>query len=167
MSIPNYTAPRSSPRRRSPTASGTAARPPCCTRRWQRDLPVLAICRGLQLVNAALGGTLIQHIEGHRCLDRREVHAIRIAAGSRLRSILGAGEHVVNSRHHQCVGQVAGALVVAARSPDNVVEALELPGKRFVLAVQWHPEDRTDGPDARLFAAFRDAAATVTCERTR
>jgi putative glutamine amidotransferase len=54
----------------------------------ERDIPVLAICRGLQLMNAALGGTLIQHIEGHRCLDSQEVHAVRIAAGSRLRSIL-------------------------------------------------------------------------------
>jgi gamma-glutamyl-gamma-aminobutyrate hydrolase PuuD len=133
----------------------------------ERDIPVLAICRGLQLMNAALGGTLIQHIEGHRCLDSQEVHAVRIAAGSRLRSILGVDDYVVNSRHHQAVGRVASALVVTARSPENVVEALELPGKRFVLAVQWHPEERTDGPDARLFAAFREAAATVTCERTR
>jgi gamma-glutamyl-gamma-aminobutyrate hydrolase PuuD len=124
----------------------------------ERDIPVLAICRGLQLTNAALGGTLIQHIEGHRCPDSPKIHAIEIAPGSRLRSILGVDEYGVNSRHHQCVGRLAKGLVVAARSsPDNVVEALELPGKRFVLAVQWHPEERTDGPDARLFAAFRDA----------
>jgi gamma-glutamyl-gamma-aminobutyrate hydrolase PuuD len=126
-----------------------------------RDVPVLAICRGLQLMNAALGGTLVQHIEGHRCLDRQEVHAITTAAGSRLKSILGVDNHVVNSRHHQCVGRVASALVVTARSPDNVVEALELPGKRFVLAVQWHPEERTDGPDSKLFEAFRDAVALI------
>ena len=56
---------------------------------------------------------------------------------------------------------MASALVVTARSPENVVEALELPGKRFVLAVQWHPEERTDGADARLFAAFRDAVALI------
>lgn len=125
-----------------------------------RDLPVLAICRGLQLTNAALGGTLIQHIEGHRCPDSPKIHTIEIAPGSRLRSILGVDEYVVNSRHHQCVNRLADGLVVAARSsPDNVVEALELRGKRFVLAVQWHPEERTDGLDARLFAAFRDAVA--------
>jgi gamma-glutamyl-gamma-aminobutyrate hydrolase PuuD len=123
----------------------------------ERDVPVLAICRGLQLMNAALGGTLVQHIDGHRRPDRPEIHAVKIAAGSRLRAILGVDEHVVNSRHHQCVDRVASALAVTAKSPDNVVEALELPGKRFVLAVQWHPEERTDGPDARLFAAFRDA----------
>jgi putative glutamine amidotransferase len=55
------------------------------------------------------------------------------------------------------VDQVASGLVVVARAPDHIVEALELPGKRFVLAVQWHPEDRRDGPDAQLFEAFRDA----------
>ena len=122
-----------------------------------RDLPVLAICRGLQLLNAALGGTLIQHIEGHRCPNQPAAHPITIASHSRLESILEAGEYVVNSRHHQCVDQVASGLVVVARAPDNVIEALELPGRRFVVAVQWHPEERTDGPDGKLFEAFRDA----------
>lgn len=122
-----------------------------------RDLPVLAICRGLQLLNTAMGGTLVQHIEGHRCPGQREAHSVAIAAGSRLQSILNLDRYVVNSRHHQCAGRVAGGLVAAATAPDSVVEALELPGKRFVLAVQWHPEDRTDSPDARLFEAFRDA----------
>ena len=126
----------------------------------ERDLPVLAICRGLQLLNAALGGTLIQHIEGHRCPDQQDVHRITITSGSRLKSILEVDDYGVNSRHHQCVDRVASGLVVVARAQDEVVEvveALELPGKRFVLAVQWHPEDRTDGPDAKLFEAFRDA----------
>jgi putative glutamine amidotransferase len=122
-----------------------------------RDLPILAICRGLQLLNTALGGTLVQHIEGHRCPGQRDVHPIAIAPGSRLQSILNLDRYAVNSRHHQCAGQVASGLAAAATAPDRVVEALELPGKRFVLAVQWHPEDRTDSPDARLFEAFRDA----------
>jgi gamma-glutamyl-gamma-aminobutyrate hydrolase PuuD len=125
------------------------------------DLPVLAICRGLQLLNTALGGTLVQHITGHRCPKQQAAHSIAIASRSRLGSILEveeADEYMVNSRHHQCVDQVASGLVVAARAPDNVVEALELPGKRFVLAVQWHPEDRMGWPDRKLFEAFRDAA---------
>jgi putative glutamine amidotransferase len=122
-----------------------------------RNIPVLAICRGLQLLNVALGGTLVQHIRGHRSRNQQAVHPIAIAALSRLESLLQVDEYVVNSRHHQCVDQVASGLVVVARAPDNVVEALELPGRRFVLAVQWHPEDRTDGPDSKLFAAFRDA----------
>ncbi|MFI5381972.1 MAG: gamma-glutamyl-gamma-aminobutyrate hydrolase family protein [Tepidisphaerales bacterium] len=131
----------------------------------ERDLPVLAICRGLQLLNVALGGTLVQHIEGHRHSEQPDVHPITIACHSRLRSILGADEFVVNSRHHQCVERVASGLVVVARAPDNVVEALELPGKRFVLAVQWHPEDRAGGPDARLFEAFRNATTVKAISR--
>ena len=123
----------------------------------ERDLPVLAICRGLQLLNAVLGGSLVQHIEGHRHPEQQAAHPITIASQSRLRSILQVDELVVNSRHHQCVDQVASGLLVVARAPDNVVEALELPGKRFVLAVQWHPEERTGGSDAKLFEAFRDA----------
>lgn len=122
-----------------------------------RDLPVLAICRGLQLLNAVLGGTLVQHLEGHRYPKQEAAHPVTIEPHSRLRSILGVEEFVVNSRHHQCAGRVASSLVVAAWAPDRVVEALELPGKRFVLAVQWHPEDRASGPDGRLFEAFRDA----------
>jgi putative glutamine amidotransferase len=131
----------------------------------ERDLPVLAICRGLQLLNVALGGTLVQHIEGHRHREQPDVHPITIGSHSRLRSILGVDEFVVNSRHHQCVDRVASGLVVVARAPDNVVEALEFPGKRFVLAVQWHPEDRAGGPDARLFEAFRDAATGKAISR--
>jgi len=123
-----------------------------------RDLPVLAICRGLQLLNVAQGGTLVQHIEGHRCPDQREAHRIAITAGSRLKSVLDVDEFVVNSRHHQCVDRIGSGLIAVAKAPDSVIEALELPGKRFVLAVQWHPEDRSDGLDGRLFEAFRDAA---------
>jgi putative glutamine amidotransferase len=123
-----------------------------------RDLPVLAICRGLQLLNVVQGGTLVQDVPGHRCPDQQDAHSIAIAGGSKLNSILEVGEFAVNSRHHQCVDRVAPGLIVIAKAPDGVVEALELPGRRFVLAVQWHPEDRTDRLDARLFEAFRDAA---------
>jgi gamma-glutamyl-gamma-aminobutyrate hydrolase PuuD len=123
-----------------------------------RDLPVLGICRGLQLFNVALGGSLIQHIDGHKCPKVRDVHSVKIAAGSRLESIYGTREIVVNSRHHQCAGRVAESLVVTATSPDDIVEALELPGHRFALAVQWHPEARLDGADLFLFKAFAAAA---------
>jgi putative glutamine amidotransferase len=122
-----------------------------------RDLPVLAICRGLQLLNAVLGGTLEQHIEGHNHRKLRDAHEIRIAPGSRLERILGTPAYVVNSRHHQCAGKVAPGLLLAATAPDGVVEALEVPGKRFALAVQWHPEARMDGEDARIFHAFKEA----------
>ncbi len=122
-----------------------------------RDLPVFAICRGLQLLNAALGGKLTQHLEGHNQRKLRDAHDVTIAAGSRLASILGEGSYAVNSRHHQCASIPAPGLAVTALAPDGVIEALELPGKRFVLAVQWHPEARMDGPDAKLLQAFHAA----------
>jgi putative glutamine amidotransferase len=126
-----------------------------------RDLPVLAICRGLQMMNVAQGGSLVQHIERHRCPELRDAHPITIEAGSRLQSILRGGEFFVNSRHHQCADRVANGLAVVGRAEDGVIEALEMPGKRFVVAVQWHPEDRGDGPDGKLFAAFRDAMSSA------
>ena len=128
----------------------------------ERDLPVLAICRGLQLLNVAMGGSLRQHIEGH---DRRKIpvaHAVAIAPGSRVAEILGPGEYAVNSRHHQCAGRVADRLLVTAAAPDGVIEALEMPGKGFVLAVQWHPEARPRSRDAALFHAFRIAVEAGT-----
>jgi putative glutamine amidotransferase len=118
----------------------------------ERDLPVLAICRGMQMLNVALGGTLAQHIEGHRCPGEAVAHGLSIAPGSRLDGILGTA---VNSRHHQCVERLGDGLVVVGRATDDVVEALELPGKHFVVGVQWHPEDRME--DWKLFAAFREA----------
>jgi gamma-glutamyl-gamma-aminobutyrate hydrolase PuuD len=124
-----------------------------------RDLPVLGICRGLQLANVALGGALRQHVEGHNHRKVRDAHPVTIAPGTRLAGILGPGEYLVNSRHHQCADAAAAGLTVAALAPDGVIEALELPQQRFFLAVQWHPEARIDGPDARLFAAFRAAMA--------
>ena len=132
-----------------------------------RDLPVLAICRGLQLLNVAMGGTLAQHIDGHKCPDQREVHRIAIVPGSRLASILETHDYWVNSRHHQSVDRLANGVLVAATAPDGVVEALELPGNSFALAVQWHPEARTDGPDAKLFRAFRDAVDRAVAKRSQ
>jgi len=127
-----------------------------------RDIPVFAICRGMQLLNVHLGGTLIQHIEGHRVREQPDVHSVDITAGTQLATILSAGEYRVNSRHHQCVDRVGNGLVVAARAGD-IVEALEMPAKRFVIAVQWHPEDRIDTADDRkLFEAFAQAIKNVT-----
>jgi putative glutamine amidotransferase len=134
----------------------------------ERDLPVLAICRGMQLFNVVHGGTLIQHLDNsarHRVRGgdpALPVHDIRIAPGSLLAAILGEGVHAVNSRHHQAVDRVGAGLAVTARStPDGVIEALERPGKRFALAVQWHPEDqaRRDPEQKKLFAAFAEALA--------
>lgn len=132
------------------------------------DLPVLAICRGMQLFNVARGGTLLQH------LNNCGVHAVRgddpalpahqilVEPGTRLAAILGEGLHPVNSRHHQAVDQLGAGLRVTARSvPDGVIEAMELSGRRFALAVQWHPEDqvRRDAAQTKLFEAFAEALA--------
>ncbi|MGA2134522.1 MAG: gamma-glutamyl-gamma-aminobutyrate hydrolase family protein [Bryobacteraceae bacterium] len=129
----------------------------------ERDLPILAICRGLQLFNVYHGGTLIQHLDNslvHVVRDRdpaEAVHAIDMLAGSRLAAILGDGAHMVNSRHHQAVARIGDGLRVTARSvPDGVIEALEREDRRFALGVQWHPEDqaRRDREQRKLFEAF-------------
>ncbi len=128
----------------------------------KRDIPILAICRGMQLLNVALGGTLRQHIEGHRHRGIPDAHSVQIADGTKLAAILKAGEYRVNSRHHQCVDRVGKGLVVSAKA-DEIIEALELPDNRFVVAVQWHPEDRMDRHrDRKLFEAFASALRDVT-----
>ena len=130
------------------------------------DLPVLAICRGMQLLNVAHGGTLIQDLENSaRHVVRGDdpalpAHQILVEPGTRLASILGTGAHAVNSRHHQAVERVGHGLRVTARStPDGVIEALERDDLRFTLGVQWHPEDqaRRGGEQKKLFEAFAAA----------
>jgi putative glutamine amidotransferase len=131
----------------------------------EKDMPVLAICRGMQLMNVALGGSLQQHIEAidvHRRYGLAKplpVHTVNVEAGTRLAEILGSGEVHVNSRHHQAVSRVGDGLTVSARAADGLVEGIELPGKRFAVGVQWHPEDQaaTDPRQANLFGAFARA----------
>jgi putative glutamine amidotransferase len=114
-----------------------------------QDLPVLAICGGMQLFNVVHGGTLIQHIEGHRV----PLHQAAILEGTLLATILGPGKRSVNSRHHQIAGRLGEGVVVSARAADGIIEALERPGRRFAVAVQWHPEDLM-AQDRALFEAF-------------
>jgi putative glutamine amidotransferase len=115
------------------------------------DLPMLAICRGMQLFNVTLGGTLVQHIEGHRV----PLHDVEIGANTVLAKIFGAGKRTVNSRHHQIVDKPGEGLIVSARAAD-VIEGLERRDRRFAVAVQWHPEDLMP-EDRALFEAFRDS----------
>ncbi len=127
-----------------------------------RDMPVLAICRGLQLLNVAHGGTLVQHLPNtpkheRRDTERRDpVHEVVIAPGSRLAGVLERETAAVNSRHHQAVDRVGAGLSVAGRDEEGLVEALERSDKRFVVAVQWHPEDQasSDPVQRRLFQKF-------------
>jgi gamma-glutamyl-gamma-aminobutyrate hydrolase PuuD len=120
-------------------------------------LPVLGVCRGAQVLNVALGGSLDQHIPdtlGHQrhCPEPGVFGANRVTlrAGSVLARLLGP-EVTVACHHHQAIGKLAPGLEVAGLADDGTVEAVELPGGRFVLGVQWHPEQ--DGADLRLFEA--------------
>lgn len=138
-----------------------------------RDIPLLAICRGMQVLNVAMGGTLIQDIPSqvpgalaHSVPQPRAggAHEVWVAQGSRLSELLkdhmGDGETAhVNSRHHQSVKDIATGFEVTATSPDGVVEAMEKPGPTFVVAVQWHPENfwRT-GEFRELFEGLVQAA---------
>ena len=141
-------------------------------RQWlELDRPFLGICRGQQLFNVALGGTLYQDIAAHipHALDHaysparpmeKPVHPVTLTPQSRLAEILGTTTLEVNSAHHQAVHTVAPDLRVTAQAPDGVVEALELPTHRFALSVQWHPEAMVKLDDAMwpLFEAFVAAA---------
>ena len=126
-----------------------------------RGMPILAVCRGLQLLNVARGGTLHQHIVGHRQSQpgTETTHWVSIAAGSRLAATLGRRRTKVNSFHHQAVDEVGPGLEVTARAPDGTVEGLEAIDRDFVVAVQWHAECLVARPpQAALFSSLVAAA---------
>ncbi|WP_372622355.1 gamma-glutamyl-gamma-aminobutyrate hydrolase family protein [Falsiroseomonas sp.] len=132
-----------------------------------RDMPVLGICGGQQLLAVAFGGTLIQHIpdEVENALPHEQPnprtepgHEVAVAGGTLLASIVGAPRLAVNSAHHQAVATPGAGAVVNARAPDGVVEGVEHPGYRFALGVQWHPEYAVDPRDPAIFRAFVQAA---------
>lgn len=140
----------------------------------ERDLPVLGICRGFQVVNVVFGGQLMQDLPGHRgemiTPDRRSdaPHPVELTPASRVATLLGETHVVVNSYHHQAVTPecLGAGLVIAGRhaGTDGIVEAIEAPAYRWVLAVQWHPEryttDAFSAPEAqlKLFEDFVRAA---------
>jgi len=144
----------------------------------ERQLPTMAICRGLQVVNVAFGGTLIQDLPshtgavGHNILGdgSYEPHSIaRIEHDCRIARIIGAGDHGVNSLHHQAVEELGEGLRVVGSAPDGTVEAIEHEDSDWpMVAVQWHPEFlgvREHGPSAELFRAFIDTAAKYRTDR--
>ena len=167
----------------SPELYGEAPKPTCgevCPARdrmeqallrlaLERDLPVLGICRGIQFLNAALGGTLYQDLPTEHPSQTqhhmtppydRAVHTVTLQPGTPLAELLGT-EHIgVNSYHHQAVKTLAPCLTEMAWSEDGLIEAVCLPGKRFVWAVQWHPEFsfRVNEDSRKIFGAFVAAA---------
>lgn len=134
-----------------------------------RDMPVLGICGGQQLLHVVLGGTLIQHIPdevdaplAHEQPNPRDEpgHTVRILHGSRLRAIVGVDELAVNSAHHQAAGMVPAGVTVNARAPDGVIEGIEADARKFCLGVQWHPEFELSEGDRAIFRAFVTAAGS-------
>ncbi|MGB3326366.1 MULTISPECIES: gamma-glutamyl-gamma-aminobutyrate hydrolase family protein [Mycolicibacterium] len=135
----------------------------------RRGVPVFGVCRGAQVLNAALGGTLHQHLpdvigsthhqKGNAVFG---TSSIRTVPNTRLAALIGETSDA-QCYHHQAIDLLGEGLVVSARDADGVIEAVELPGEAFVLGVQWHPEETLD--DLRLFAAVVEAARTYATER--
>jgi putative glutamine amidotransferase len=131
--------------------------------RWaiHADVPTLGICRGQQLLNVAMGGSLIQHVDDHRQPGDRAVltQPLTLAAGSRLAALFGSTEVEVNTMHHQAVKDVADGLQAVAWSADGTIEGLESDVHPWLLMVQYHPEELVafHEPSQRLFGAFIDA----------
>jgi putative glutamine amidotransferase len=139
--------------------------------RWalEEDVPMLGICRGMQLLNVALGGKLYQDLERGRpgslrhdywhCPRNTIVHQLSIAAGSRMAQTLGACSIAANSLHHQGISEPGRSLVISGWAEDGVAELVEVPGYRFMLATQCHPEELAPAVPSwsRLFKAFIEA----------
>ncbi len=143
-----------------------------------RGLPILAICRGLQVLNVARGGTLHQHLPevvGDRITHRQSApghqptHAVTVQSDSRLGAIMGTGRTSVNSFHHQAVARLGRRLRITGRADDDTVEAIEARDREFVVGVQWHAECLADDSagGAALFAALVAAAQRYRAERPR
>jgi len=132
----------------------------------ERAIPVLAICLGMQLLNVAYGGTLIQHLETgilHTAIDggNDALHSIVVEEDSLLHHVLGSSGLEVNSAHHQAVDRLAPGLRVLATAPDGTVEAVQKTDRRFFLGVQWHPERIFERTEQRgIFEAFVKACHT-------
>jgi putative glutamine amidotransferase len=141
------------------------------------QIPTLAICRGMQMLNVILGGTLIEHLPDaageavlHRAPPREPIpHRVSVSAGSRLAQMLGQLEIEPPSWHHQALREVAAPLKIVARAADGTVEAVELGGHPWLIGLQWHPEITAahDRVQQRLFDALAQAASLRMRERTQ
>jgi putative glutamine amidotransferase len=150
--------------------------------RWARadGKPLLGVCRGLQIINVAAGGSLYQDCTEHDGAIKHDyfptagyardylAHRVTVEPGTRLHAAFGAADVPVNSMHHQGLKRVAEGLVVSATAPDGLIEGLEAPGDAFCVGVQWHPEMLVEGDAGtrRLFASFVEAAAAYRAARS-
>lgn len=140
-----------------------------CRAALDMDLPLLAVCRGLQVLNVCLGGTLHQHLpeivghDSHRAsLGQMSPNQVTLEPGTAVASVMGSGTRGL-CHHHQALDRLGSGLLAVGHAADGTVEAVEVTGKSFALGVQWHPEE--DASDARLFAALVAAAAERTAGR--
>ncbi|MCK5834010.1 gamma-glutamyl-gamma-aminobutyrate hydrolase family protein [bacterium] len=143
-------------------------------RRWEMirpQSPIMAICRGHQVLNAYYDGSLFQDFEacgiktisqGHRTPEKKRTnHTIEVYPGTLLAEIIGAGIHEVNSSHHQGIDKLADGFIVSARADDGIIEAIEPRLRdRWLISVQWHPEAMGDVDSGRIFAAFVESCMT-------
>lgn len=135
----------------------------------EKDVPILGICRGIQAINAVLGGTLWQDLPRQRPSEvehhgqppyEEPVHEVEVLASTPLAAAVGAGPYAVNSYHHQAIRELAAGLEPMAVAPDGIIEAIWRPSSSFLWAVQWHPEFscEVDEKSRRVFGAFVQAA---------
>ena len=146
------------------------------SRAYAEGLPILAICKGVQILNVAFGGTLIQDVytsvpdvlrhEQRNLRWDTHYHHVNVEPGTRLAQLVGDERTRVNSDHHQAVGRIANRLVVSARADDGVVEGLEDPAHPWCVGVQWHPERMPDDPLTRgLFDTLLEASTRRQAEK--
>jgi putative glutamine amidotransferase len=136
----------------------------------KKNIPILGVCHGMQMLNVFFGGTLhqdiahelsgaLQHQYKHIDPNRAAIaHEVSVTSGSKLAAICSRDKLSVNSLHHQGIDRLGDGLVKTASAPDGLIEAVEKPEHRFLIGVQWHPEELNDEPSRALFAAFINAA---------
>lgn len=142
-------------------------------RAYERRLPMFGICRGMQAINVALGGTLNQHIDNHRMLtrdclpDSSRNHRVELSPNSQIAELLGLGTIETNSYHHQCIAEVAPGFVISGRAPDGTPEVIECEDRSYpCLGVQWHPEIDPTPVSLRLIQWMLDRARGTSPRRS-
>lgn len=135
-----------------------------CRKAYEKNIPLLGICRGIQVINTALGGKIHQHIKNHISkysdLENPIKHKIYIEKDSMLYKITKTETVSVNSYHHQCVSEISPKLKLCAISEDSIIEAVEGKDRKFFLGVQWHPEKMKNSFSKNIFKAFIDSCTS-------